>query len=142
MLSNKMIFHPHLVKDALDLDSIEDNELFAERRIVATIYLNMDKFSRKIQQLDEQTAVKIVYGFFNYISDVTSQHRGMILEFQGDSVLIVFGAPISNIEIVNQAITCAFELFEKGKQFIKNHAGELNGDFPLKIWIIMEKRLS
>ena len=56
---------------------------------------------------------RILNEYFTAMHDVIEQHGGHILNYIGDCIMVVFGAPEEMDNHENQAIKCAMEMREK-----------------------------
>ena len=63
--------------------------------------------------MSPETAVKFLNEYFSSMHDVIEKHNGQIINYIGDSVMVVFGAPqkLEAHEILS--VSCAMEMREK-----------------------------
>ncbi len=47
---------------------------------------------------------------FNKMSEIIFKHQGTIDKFMGDSIMVLFGAPVSRADDVRRAVACAVEM--------------------------------
>jgi len=74
-------------------------ELWGERRKVTVLVSDFRGFSAICKQLPSEEVVKILNLYLGTIIDVINQYKGMINEFMGDGIFVVFAAP-------KEAIVC------------------------------------
>ena len=63
--------------------------------------------------MSPKVAVEFLNEYFTAMHDVIEQHGGHILNYIGDCIMVVFGAPEEMDNHENQAIKCAMEMREK-----------------------------
>ena len=63
--------------------------------------------------MSPETAVKFLNEYFSTMHDVIEEYEGQIINYIGDSVMVVFGAPkkVENHEIIS--VKCAIKMREK-----------------------------
>ena len=98
-------------------EKILDNEgdLKGDNIWVSISFTDISSYSTIIEHMSPETAVKFLNEYFSAMHDVIEKHNGQIINYIGDSVMVVFGAPqkIENHEILS--ICCAMEMREKLK---------------------------
>jgi len=120
-------------------EKILDNEgdLKGDNIWVSISFTDISSYSTIIEHMSPETAVKFLNEYFSAMHDVIEKHNGQIINYIGDSVMVVFGAPkkLEDHEILS--VRCAIEmrtkLDELNKQwdesefsrYWKNHGIEL-----------------
>jgi adenylate cyclase len=54
--------------------------------------------------------MKLLNRYFSKMSEIIFRHNGTIDKFMGDSIMALFGAPVSRSDDLQRAITCAIEM--------------------------------
>ena len=80
---------------------------------VSILFTDIASYSTIIEHMSPETAVQFLNEYFSAMHDVIDEHEGQIINYIGDSVMVVFGAPekIENHEIVS--VKCAIKMREK-----------------------------
>jgi class 3 adenylate cyclase len=83
-----------------------------ESRQVAVLFTDIRGFTSLAEKTAPQEIIQALNDFFTVVAEATKQHHGIINQFGGDSVLVVFGAPIQRpqVESVSQAIQAAVDI--------------------------------
>ena len=96
-------------------EKILDNQgdLKGDNIWVSILFTDIALYSTIIEHMSPETAVQFLNEYFSAMHDVIDDHEGQIINYIGDSVMVVFGAPekIENHEIVS--IKCAIKMREK-----------------------------
>ena len=96
-------------------EKILDNEgdLKGDNIWVSILFTDIALYSTIIEHMSPETAVQFLNEYFSAMHDVIDEHEGQIINYIGDSVMVVFGAPekIENHEIVS--VKCAIKMREK-----------------------------
>lgn len=79
-----------LLEGQLKLDS------GGERQIATILMADLRNSTPLIQQLRSEAMVRILNDYFAAMTDIVFRYEGTVDKFMGDSVLAVFGAPISH----------------------------------------------
>ncbi len=96
----------HAVVDKL-LSAPGASDLGGELREVTLLMCDMRKFSTIADQLDPHQVVKLLNVYLGTMTEVVHQHGGIVNEFEGDSLLAIFNAPLPLHEHTVAALTCA-----------------------------------
>ncbi len=107
-------------------DKILDNrgDLGGENIWVSISFTDISSYSTIIEHMSPETAVKFLNQYFSAMHDVIEEHGGQIINYIGDSIMVVFGAPekLEDHEILS--VRCAIDmrkrLFELNKGWNKS----------------------
>ena len=96
----------------------DEGDLKGDSIWVSILFTDISSYSTIIEHMSPETAVKFLNEYFSAMHDVIDKHEGQIVNYIGDSVMVVFGAPekLDNHEIIS--VKCAIEM--------KNKLDELN----------------
>ena len=93
----RQLFELHVNKQVTDyvLERSDRNTKFlpGERREVTMLNSDIAGFSALSQRMDAEELVRFLNGYFSRMIEVVLEHGGNIDKFQGDGMLVVFGAP-------------------------------------------------
>lgn len=80
---------------------------------VSISFTDISSYSTIIEHMSPETAVKFLNEYFTSMHDVIEKFNGQIINYIGDSVMVVFGAPkkLEDHEILS--VRCAIEMREK-----------------------------
>ena len=81
-----------------------------ERREVTVMMTDLRGFTSVSEMLDSDSMTEMLNFYFARMSEVVKEYHGTIIEFLGDSVLAVFGAPLSNPNHTEEAIAAAIKM--------------------------------
>ena len=80
---------------------------------VSISFTDISSYSTIIEHMSPETAVKFLNEYFSAMHDVIEKYSGQIINYIGDSVMVVFGAPqkLEDHEILS--VRCAMGMREK-----------------------------
>ena len=88
----------------------EDGSISGENKWVTLSFTDISSYSTIIEHMSPKVAVEFLNEYFTAMHDVIEQHGGHILNYIGDCIMVVFGAPEEMDNHENQAIKCAMEM--------------------------------
>ena len=105
----KRYFGERLTEKMLD----NEGEIQGDNIWVSISFTDIEAYSTIIEHMSPETAVKFLNEYFTAMHDVIEKHNGQIINYIGDSVMVVFGAPqkLEDHEIIS--VKCALEMREK-----------------------------
>ncbi len=84
--------------------------LGGESRRVTILMSDLRGFTGLSERLPPQEMVALLNRYLGAMTDVILQWRGTIVEFIGDAILVIFGAPFSDTDDVERAVRCAIDM--------------------------------
>ena len=84
--------------------------LGGERREVTLLFSDLRNFTRFSEQTRPEAVVHILNTHFDKMVQLINQHNGFVVDFLGDSLFAVFGAPDGDPEHASKAVSCAIEM--------------------------------
>ena len=111
----KRYFGERLTEKMLD----NEGEIQGDNIWVSISFTDIEAYSTIIEHMSPETAVKFLNEYFSAMHDVIEKHNGQIINYIGDSVMVVFGAPqkLEDHEIIS--VKCALEMREKFRGICK-----------------------
>ncbi len=107
----RQLFELHVNKQVTDYVLARSDSkrpfLSGERREVTILNSDIAGFSRMSQRLDAKDLVRFLNDYFRRMIDVVLAHGGNIDKFQGDGMLVAFGAPNPMHDHALQALMAA-----------------------------------
>ena len=102
----------------------DEGKINAETRWVTISFTDINKYSTIIEKMSPEIAVKFLNEYFTRMHKVIKKYNGVILNYIGDSIMVIYGAPdnIKNHEIsaLKAAIEMKSELKELNDSWNKN----------------------
>ena len=94
----------------------EDGSISGENKWVTLSFTDISSYSTIIEHMSPTVAVEFLNEYFTAMHDVIEKHKGHILNYIGDSIMVVFGAPEKLKNHENQAVKCSLKMKEKLKE--------------------------
>ena len=105
-LRSFMRFAPHQLVQQVILDG-KELLLEGERREVTLLFSDLRNFTHFAEHTRPEEVVHILNVHFDSMVKIISAHSGYVVDFLGDSLFAVFGAPEGDPDHTFQAIKCA-----------------------------------
>ncbi len=87
-----------------------DSFLGGENRLMTIMMTDLRGFTAISETLPAKDVLKIVNIYLETMTEVVMKYNGTIIEFIGDAILAVFGAPILREDDAKRAVACAIEM--------------------------------
>lgn len=84
--------------------------LGGERRLVTILLSDLRGFTPIVERLPPEDTVRLINIYLEEMTEIIHAHKGTIVEFIGDAILAVFGAPVLMDDDARRAIGCAVEM--------------------------------
>ncbi|MDX1670941.1 MAG: adenylate/guanylate cyclase domain-containing protein [Balneolaceae bacterium] len=81
-----------------------------ESRVVSVLFADIRGFSNFTSQLRPEQIVEFLNDYWEIITECIQQNKGSVNKYMGDGLLAVFGAPISDLNNHENAVTAALEM--------------------------------
>jgi adenylate cyclase len=101
----------------------EEAMLGGERREVTLLFSDLRNFTRFSERTRPEQVVKILNTHFDAMVKIITQHHGFVVDFLGDSLFAVFGAPGRDPDHARQAVSCAIDMQLARQQMNSDLAG-------------------
>ena len=99
---------PELAERVLrDPDAVR---LGGELREVTILMSDLRGFSELSERLGPEAMIDLLNRYLATMTRVIHEHGGMINEFIGDAILVLFGAPFQHVDDSERAVRCAWEM--------------------------------
>jgi class 3 adenylate cyclase len=86
--------------------------LGGELRDVSVLFSDLRGFSELSEQLGAEAAIQLVNRYLAAMTPVILAHQGTIVDFIGDGIFVMFGAPFAREDAAAQALRCAWAMQE------------------------------
>jgi adenylate cyclase len=92
------------------LETPQGLRLGGENHQVTVLFSDLRGFSAISERVSPEMGVKVINYYLQVMTDVVDQYQGVINDFMGDGMLIIFGAPIEREEDSQRAIACGIAM--------------------------------
>jgi adenylate cyclase len=92
------------------MDSPSGPSLDGEKRFITILITDIRGFTTLSEKYDSDIVVKILNNYFTKMVDILHSYNGTVIEFIGDSVLAIFGAPLDDELQADHAVACALQM--------------------------------
>ena len=100
--------------------------LDGEKKEVTILFSDLRNFTSMTESNDPKLVIKIMNSYFKEMDDAIQDQGGLVLQFIGDEIYAVFGAPIFRSDHPSRAFRAGLEM--------KRRLVELNKQFEEKGW--------
>jgi class 3 adenylate cyclase len=97
-----------IVRDLMDTP--DGLSLGGKKQNISILFSDIRGFTSMSEQMDVENAVTMLNHYFSVMVDVIHKYRGTVIEFLGDGILAIFGAPVSYENHPDSAAACAVEM--------------------------------
>jgi class 3 adenylate cyclase len=93
-------------------------------------------FTPLSESLNPEGTIKVINHYFSHMIEVIQKHRGIIVDFFGDSVLVFFDPLENPVEpVTREAVRCGLDMQESMKRFNVEMEAEGLSEFQMGIGI-------
>ncbi|MBF0102631.1 MAG: PAS domain-containing protein [Desulfobacterales bacterium] len=106
------VFGRYLSEDVVTtlLDNPEGLNFSGEKRRITIMMTDLRGFTSLSEQLSPEKVVGIINNYLEYMTEIILRYKGTIIEFIGDAILALFGAPMVQDDHAQRAIACSIEM--------------------------------
>lgn len=83
------------------------------RSVVSVLFCDLRGFTPIAAGLDPDDVRRLLDHYYDYVVTIVHDHGGTVMQFVGDEVFAIFGAPIDSAEAAGAALACAAELQDR-----------------------------
>ena len=98
----------------------EEARLGGEVRDVTILFSDLQGYSTLIEEMSSERIIEFMNKYFQAMQKVIERHQGVVLELQGDAILVLFGAPDDLLDHPHEAVQCALAMRE-GLEALNNN---------------------
>ena len=88
-------------------------DLRGENRWVTLTFTDIASYSTILERMSPSIAVEFLNEYFTAMHEIISEHNGQILNYIGDAVMVVYGAPQDLRDHEMLAVQCAIKMRER-----------------------------
>src|SRR6185436_7071645 len=100
---------------------------------IGVLFCDIRNFTPLSERLTPNEVVSLLNCFYSNMSRVIKQHGGVINQFVGDEILVIFGAPVPVVNCEEKTVLCAIGMINQLE--ILNKEMEANLGFTIKVGI-------
>lgn len=89
--------------------------LDGEMKEVTVLFADLRNFTPMVEATPPKEVVKIMNGYFKEMATAIREHEGLVLQYIGDEIEAVFGAPVTVPEHRRMAVRAALDMRERLK---------------------------
>tara|TARA_B000000532_G_C18848079_1_gene398193 strand:+ start:47 stop:1210 length:1164 start_codon:yes stop_codon:yes gene_type:complete len=103
--------------DVLSHKMLKDGgELEGEIKWVSVLFSDLSSYSTITENMSPEVALEFLNEYFTKMHEVIREFEGHILNYIGDSIMVVFGAPQKLNNHENQAVECSIKMKKQLKE--------------------------
>jgi adenylate cyclase len=92
------------------LDSPNGPSLWGETRYITIMTTDIRGFTPLAEKYESEKVVTLLNYYFSVMVEIIYDYNGTIIEFLGDSILCIFGAPLEDDRHADKAVACALKM--------------------------------
>ena len=81
-----------------------------EKRKVSVLFADLRGFTSMSEHLEADKVVEVLNIYLGHMIDVVSEFDGLINNFMGDGLMVLFGAPLAREDDAERAVACAIAM--------------------------------
>lgn len=114
----KKIFGRYLSDDIVEeiLEKEDGLKLGGQKKKVTIMFTDLRGFTNISEQMEPTDLLAMLNHYLERMIQIITEHHGTILEFLGDAIVVVFGAPKAREEMEREAVLCALCMQNDMKQ--------------------------
>jgi adenylate cyclase len=97
--------------------------LDGEIRTVTVLFADLRNYTPMVERTEPKEVVKLLNGYFKEMDEAVRSHHGLVLQYIGDEIEAVFGAPVYRDDHPTMAVKAALEMAKRLRDFNKELEG-------------------
>lgn len=98
--------------------------LDGEMRTVTVLFADLRNYTPMVEKTEPKEVVKLLNGYFKEMDEAVRSHHGLVLQYIGDEIEAVFGAPVRREDHPTLALRAALEMAKRLRDFNKELEGQ------------------
>jgi len=94
--------------------------LDGEMRTVTVLFADLRNYTPMVEKTEPKEVVKLLNGYFKEMDEAVRSHHGLVLQYIGDEIEAVFGAPVRRDDHPTLAVRAALEMAKRLRDFNKD----------------------
>jgi class 3 adenylate cyclase/tetratricopeptide (TPR) repeat protein len=104
-----------------------------ERKLVTVLFADVVNYTAISENLDPEDVHRLMDRCFRLLIDEVHRYEGTIIQFTGDGIMAIFGAPIAHEDHARRACHAALSIQETMKLYSNEVMSELHVDFSTRV---------
>jgi adenylate cyclase len=106
---------PRIISQMMQGDTLPS--FGGEHREITAIFTDIAGFTTTAENLDAATVAALLGDYFGVLTDAVVQNGGLVNDFIGDGLVVLFGAPMHQPDHADRAVAAAIAMDEAGQRF-------------------------
>ena len=106
---------PRIINQMMQGDTLPS--FGGENREITAIFTDIAGFTSTAETLDAATVAALLGEYFGVLTDAVVQNGGLVNDFIGDGMVVLFGAPMHQPDHADRAVAAALAMDEAGQRF-------------------------
>lgn len=112
---------PRIINQMMQGDTLPS--FGGEHREITAIFTDIAGFTSTAETLDAATVAALLGEYFGVLTDAVVQNGGLVNDFIGDGMVVLFGAPMHQSDHADRAVAAALAMDQAGQRFSAELAG-------------------
>lgn len=117
------------------IENRESLKIGGEKQEITILVSDLRGFTATSEKLPPEKIINIINYYFEEMAEVISEYEGMIDEFLGDGILVLFGVPIKQEDDAVRAVSCAIAMQQRLNQVNQTLSQKYTNFSPLEMGI-------
>ena len=106
---------PRIISQMMQGDTLPS--FGGEHREITAIFTDISGFTTMAETMDAATVANLLGEYFGVLTDVVVKNGGLVTDFIGDGLLVLFGAPMHQPDHADRAVATALAMDEAAQRF-------------------------
>lgn len=106
------IFGQYVPRAVADIVIADRGSLAPIERVATVLFVDIANFTALTERIGPARTVSVLNAYFDAVTQIISEHNGVVTQFQGDAVLATFNVPLEDESHANQAVNSAVCLLQ------------------------------
>jgi class 3 adenylate cyclase len=106
---------PRIISQMMQTDTLPS--FGGEHREITAIFTDIAGFTTTAETMDAATVAGVLGDYFGVLTDVVVKNGGLVNDFIGDGLLVLFGAPMHQADHADRAVAAALAMDEAAQHF-------------------------
>jgi class 3 adenylate cyclase/CHASE2 domain-containing sensor protein len=103
-------FHQYVGREVADRIYSDERSLRGQRRTVSILFADLRDFTTLSEVMGAEQVAQQLNEYFPMVVESVGRYRGIIIDFFGDAVMAVYGAPLDNPDHAMDAVWTALQM--------------------------------
>ncbi len=106
------LFKSEAIARAMELNPGQLN-LHGEARVLTVLFSDIRGFTTFSEGNSPQAVVRLLNEYFTAIVPVIEEHGGVVNQYMGDGIMVLFGAPVDQPDHAHRAVTAGLDILQE-----------------------------